>query len=313
MPGWCCRGHSRTAPCPELSPYLRAGFPHGWPEAGAGTSAQAAFARVVTGRDELWQTDETARIQTLRMLGLPTDREAWCELAKRPRRAGYSAADLIALQRQMAVRARPALYLREGIDRIHPDLLRRLFENLLDAYEQAATDGEIERYRLTIESDARVVLTVDGPAFSAENQPYSIEGWPEGGSSEFTRVFTEPHMSHSGRTDAMVQLNIVAAFCSTIAAQTWYAGHSYAQSFADMAAVEPVQSTGFADGTGYRAVLELDTEWLIRRGSAAWVRQPPRRDRPAPSRIGRVLAIIKRAADGASASCEPDDGLTRAR
>ena len=192
----------RTAPCPELSPYLRAGFPHGWPEAGAQTSAQAAFARVVAGRDELWQTDETARIQTLRMLGLPTDREAWCELAKRPRRVDYSAADLVALQGQMAVRRRPALYLGEGIDRIHPDLLQRLLENLLDAYEQAAIDGEIDGYRLTIESDARVVLAVDGPAFSIEGRP----GGP--GSSELTRMFTEPHMSATpAGPDAMVQLN----------------------------------------------------------------------------------------------------------
>ena len=29
-----------------------------------------------------------------------------------------------------------------------------------------------------------------------------------------------------------------------------------------MAAIGPVRSTGSADGTGYRVVLELDTEWL---------------------------------------------------
>lgn len=243
----------RTAPCPELAPYLRAGFPYGWPEAARLTPAQAKLAGFVANRDELWQTDTEARTQTLRPLGLPTDRAVWRELAERPR--PITSGELFGLQSLMGVRMPPPVYLGDGFDRTNADLLRRAVEKLLDAYDQATVDGEITEYRLTIESDDRIVLAVDGAALS-------VDTWKATWNSTFTRMFTALHLSHSGRTNAMETLAVTSAFCSTITAETWYAGHRYTQRFAEMVAIEPIQVAGPAETTGYRAVLDLDTEWL---------------------------------------------------
>ncbi|MFC4131910.1 hypothetical protein ACFOZ4_14975, partial [Hamadaea flava] len=248
---WMALPHAfRIAPCPELGPYLRAGFPNGWPAASTvPTSAQLMLAGDVAERAELWDAEEDARIRTLSALGLPTERSDWYALANGPR-PDFNAADLIVLNGGMVIRRRPAMYLGEGVDRTHPELLRRLLDNLLEAYDHAAADAG--DYRLTVESDTRVAFTVEGAQLLAETG--------QGGSaSELTQLFTGT--GHC-RTNAKKHLSWLAAFCGTVSAQCWYDGYGYAQDFADMAPIGPVQSTGPADGTGYRAVLELDSEWL---------------------------------------------------
>ncbi|MEV6964025.1 hypothetical protein AB0M47_02840 [Hamadaea sp. NPDC051192] len=250
---WMALPHAfRTAPCPELGPFLRAGFPNGWPAASTvPTSAQLMLANDVAERAELWDAEEDARVRTLSALGLPTERSDWYALANGPR-PDFRAADLFVVNGGMAIRRRPTIYRGEGVDRTHPELLRRLLDNLLEAYDHAAADGEVGDYRLTIESDTRVAFAVEGGQLLAET---GRGGYP----SEFAQLFTGT--GHC-RTNAKEHLSRLAACCGTVSAQCWYDGQGYAQDFADMAPTGPVQSTGPADGTGYRALLELDSEWL---------------------------------------------------
>lgn len=239
----------RTVPCPEIGPYLRAAFPDGWPDATVvATAGQRHLAHNVAERNELWQADDGIRTRVLRSLGLPVDRAAWRGL-RRPV-AEYSASEIFVLEGLLSIRVRPAMYL--GVDRTDPELLRQLFENLLDAHAQAAADGEIGGHHLTVESDARVTLAVDGAALAAESRPMNHP-------SELTSMFTAGHWC---RTEAAEVLNRMAAFCSGVSARTWYGGQGYAQEFADLAPVGPVRPTGPAEGTGYRVMLELDTDWL---------------------------------------------------
>ncbi|MEU8007688.1 hypothetical protein AB0B66_41565 [Catellatospora sp. NPDC049111] len=243
----------RTALCPDFEPYLRAVFPQGWPTASVdATTTQRTIACHVAERDELWQAEGETRTRVLRALELPVERAAWLELVKGPRRsvAEYSAADIVVLEGKMAIRCRPTIYV--GVDRTHPEMPRRLFENLLDAHAEAVAEGRIDGYHLTIDSDACAVLTVDGVALSVDRGPGT---W----SPEFTNMFTSCHWC---RYEEAEQLCRMSAFCSTVSAETWYDGRRYAQDFADMAAIGPVRPTGPAEGKGYRAVLELDTEWL---------------------------------------------------
>ncbi|MEU7020221.1 hypothetical protein ABZ990_06135 [Streptomyces sp. NPDC046203] len=70
----------RTAPCPDLGPYLRVAFPSGLPD--DPTPEQQGLARELAARDELWDPANGNRRFTLGALGLPDDREAWRALSR---------------------------------------------------------------------------------------------------------------------------------------------------------------------------------------------------------------------------------------
>ncbi|WP_418958727.1 HEAT repeat domain-containing protein [Streptomyces tritici] len=65
----------RTAPCPDLGPYLEVLFGDGWPQ--EPVPEQRGLARALASRDELWAPTNGNRKITLRGLNLPDDREAW--------------------------------------------------------------------------------------------------------------------------------------------------------------------------------------------------------------------------------------------
>jgi hypothetical protein len=241
----------RTSPCPEVTPYLRVAFPHGWPRAGTGTATQLALVHQLTDRPELWNGNEQHRAATLRPLGLPDDLAAWQELLRSPAPSPrtFTAADIMVIEGMLhAVRMRPGMYL-DGARRDDPRLISRIIQPLVDAFAQTqGTDGAAG-WNLTIESDSTFILEVDGSALNADCAPKRP--------SRLTTVLTWPRPEG---TEA--RIGIASAWSSAVRARTWYDGRAYEQELVDMLPLRSPVPVGEMPGTGYRIEFGLDVEYL---------------------------------------------------
>lgn len=75
------RRSTRLAGC---APYLAVGFAGGLPSPGAASAAQRTFARAVVAHDTLWTPQATTWQATLKVAGLPTEKEPWVAVATLP-------------------------------------------------------------------------------------------------------------------------------------------------------------------------------------------------------------------------------------
>lgn len=234
----------------EIEPYLRRLYPNGWPTLEQRTRAQRALARLIAHTDSLWNPNGN-RGATHIGLRLPTDRDAWLRLADTPHQPGaYSADDIEVLTSAMAIRRRPAMYFgRAATDPALPDTI---VGRLTQAYRNAAIDGAVTAFAITIVSDFGFTLDVTGhqlPAQVLGADPFAVLT---------THMTGQPTMA-----EPLLHVALTAAMCARATATLYTDGRARTRRFAHATALGPAIDAGPSDHEdGYLLTFELDAASL---------------------------------------------------